>query len=579
MKFRWYPIFKKLLLLSSIIMIVLLLSLISFIKRNDEQIIIDEPQGIPLKVGYGYDPTVRWYNGESPENNDWTRLYADNGYQLETLFNVEEKDFERKMTAAINSGNYPDVFRVSGTDLVHYANSGVIADISTVYEQYASEELKEYMETENGRYLESAKVKGKLYGLPKINWKWSNTMMLFIRQDWLDNLGLEAPRTIEELKEVAQAFTTDDPDGNGEDDTYGLILNGREEFSSWSGIQAFFECYGVIPGHWSGNFPFIEVNKKITWGGIDANIMKMALRDLNDLYESGSLAYNFPLFDTDAVISEIVNSKVGMYFAPHWGAMSTQVDSFKIDNNAHFAAYRLPDGNGPSSAKPYINDTPPHFSVVSSKYEKPEDLIKLANLAVKKLIYPETEEDYQYDTSYSYGNDKDKGIGWKGSLTQFRKINKDLDDDLAIRNMLKGNKVNTTRAQEYILADIQSYLEAKNTGQLTVLVEDNDPHVIEGMSNWTVWGDKGGMKVQHDIYYRYRIANYQKYLTTPTVTMANKYKILNPLTHEVLIKIITGENKIEFYDEFLENWLVMGGESVIEEAQNWYSQLDLDEKK
>lgn len=40
-------------------------------------------------------------------------------------------------------------------------------------------------------------------------------MMMFIRQDWLDNLNLEIPTTMEELKAVAKAFTEQDPDGNG----------------------------------------------------------------------------------------------------------------------------------------------------------------------------------------------------------------------------------------------------------------------------------------------------------------------------------------------------------------------------
>ena len=45
---------------------------------------------------------------------------------------------------------------------------------------------------------------------------------LVIRKDWLDKLGLEVPTTPEELLAVAKAFTEQDPDGNGKNDTYGL---------------------------------------------------------------------------------------------------------------------------------------------------------------------------------------------------------------------------------------------------------------------------------------------------------------------------------------------------------------------
>ena len=47
-----------------------------------------------------------------------------------------------------------------------------------------------------------------------------------IRKDWLANLGLDVPTTPDELLDVARAFTNDDPDGNGENDTWGLTSAG-----------------------------------------------------------------------------------------------------------------------------------------------------------------------------------------------------------------------------------------------------------------------------------------------------------------------------------------------------------------
>lgn len=47
-----------------------------------------------------------------------------------------------------------------------------------------------------------------------------------IRQDWLETLGLDVPTTAAELMEVARAFTYEDPDGNGKDDTWGLTSAG-----------------------------------------------------------------------------------------------------------------------------------------------------------------------------------------------------------------------------------------------------------------------------------------------------------------------------------------------------------------
>ena len=44
------------------------------------------------------------------------------------------------------------------------------------------------------------------------------------RKDWADKLGLDEPKTIEDMYEMMYQFTYGDPDGNGKDDTYGVSL-------------------------------------------------------------------------------------------------------------------------------------------------------------------------------------------------------------------------------------------------------------------------------------------------------------------------------------------------------------------
>lgn len=44
------------------------------------------------------------------------------------------------------------------------------------------------------------------------------------RADWAEKLGLDEPKTIEDVYNMMYQFTYGDPDGNGKDDTYGLCL-------------------------------------------------------------------------------------------------------------------------------------------------------------------------------------------------------------------------------------------------------------------------------------------------------------------------------------------------------------------
>lgn len=104
---------------------------------------------------------------------------------------------------------------------------------------------------------------------------------IFIRTDWLDNLGLEMPTTWEEFYNVAHAFTYDDPDGNGINDTFGLTGDGMGT------LRYFFSSTGISNIYWNrdddGNWFFGPMD--------DRNIE--ILEWLRKMYEDGSIDPDF----------------------------------------------------------------------------------------------------------------------------------------------------------------------------------------------------------------------------------------------------------------------------------------------
>jgi multiple sugar transport system substrate-binding protein len=72
---------------------------------------------------------------------------------------------------------------------------------------------------------------GRYYGLPFS----AHTFAFFIRADWRARLGLPLPKTWEDLANMAVAFTTRDPDGDGKADTYGLDIPGttKRGYMAW----------------------------------------------------------------------------------------------------------------------------------------------------------------------------------------------------------------------------------------------------------------------------------------------------------------------------------------------------------
>ena len=74
------------------------------------------------------------------------------------------------------------------------------------------------------------------------------------------------------------------------------------------------------------------------------------------------------------------------------------------------AEYLVITGKGEN--RTFFSNTPATIYCVSSQCENPEVLIKLMNLSVQKLCYPESEEEF-----YKYYGDMEH-TGWKAGLTQ-----------------------------------------------------------------------------------------------------------------------------------------------------------------
>lgn len=522
---------------------------------------------VTLKVGYSYDSVLRWAKGEGPTDNVWTRLYEKLGIQADVLFNVDATQLDTRLVTAMAADNYPDILCGSITDMVQYAREGKIADITEVFEEYASEELKAYLNYGGIDVLDSCMLDGKLYGLAQACESQIEGMMMFVRQDWLDRLGLSMPETMEELKAVAQAFTEEDPDGNGVNDTYGLVLNGKDGFTFWSGVQAFFEGYGAAPGYWSDNFTFIEKNGEVLWGGALAEEMKAGLTDLQEMYENGWLTREFGTMGYEQVIEEFTSGRCGIFFAPRWGVMSRYVPLLKSDINAEVSAAMIPDGMGEGSSMAYVPMTTANVWMVSSQCEHPEALVKLMNLSVRLLANYKSEEERQMFVS-----DVDGFSGWKAAWISFQKPGNAVDTVIRMREAFETGVISEDMTEENVreYQQLVQFYEAKENGTLAGLLEEENADIMAGATAAAYYPGESGCKVMLEQLEEGRIV-YSAYNTTPTERMASSYSVLNKLAFETIIRIICGED-VESYDTFLESWMRLGGAEATEQAQEWYEE-------
>ena len=133
-------------------------------------------------------------------------------------------DGEAKLNAAAAANELPDLFQVVSANndargaLLRLVDLGLVAPVEDLM-PLMPERVKTHYNDQ--LLIDLVTFNDHQYGLPEPP-PLPKREGLVIRKDWLDKLGLEVPTTPEELLEVAVAFTEQDPDGNGQNDTYGI---------------------------------------------------------------------------------------------------------------------------------------------------------------------------------------------------------------------------------------------------------------------------------------------------------------------------------------------------------------------
>lgn len=180
---------------------------------------------------------------------DWIASYIRDNYGLEISLQAAPADGgDAKLNAMIAAGEIPDFiqsyFTVASLPVKQMVDQQILIPID---EQVAAQpRLSTFLDEKRWTYLS---LDGKKYGLaqPLID-EYDNFYTTWIRSDWLEAVGMDAPTNMEELAAVAKAFTEQDPDKNGQNDTYGFTscIAGNAPFCQ---LMSVFAPFGAYPGH------------------------------------------------------------------------------------------------------------------------------------------------------------------------------------------------------------------------------------------------------------------------------------------------------------------------------------------
>lgn len=150
---------------------------------------------------------------------------------------LEQATYYDQLALRYTAGNVTDVMVVSKNgDFINAAQSGLFWDLTDYLDDY--DNLKTIPEVTRL----AASYNGTVYGVPR-----SRTIArngIGYRQDWLNNLGLKEPTDLASFEAMLDAFTYNDPDGDGQNNTVGLGLDG------WTGAWDIMMMWFGVPDTW-----------------------------------------------------------------------------------------------------------------------------------------------------------------------------------------------------------------------------------------------------------------------------------------------------------------------------------------
>ncbi|MBD0384430.1 extracellular solute-binding protein [Paenibacillus sedimenti] len=495
-------------------------------------------------------------NGETIQDNVHNKWAKEKlGIEIKDLWDTPDNAaYHTKIRLSLTTQNQlPDLFIVQDPNLIaDLMQSGKVMDIQQAFDKYASERMKK-LYSDNKSALNQVKANGKLLGLPIFSGGDGTNPVMWIRQDWLDQLNLKAPTTIEEFEKVMDAFTNQDPDGNGKKDTFGFSFAAKNGFSNWMSDASF--VFGAYSGKFlpmSGDRPHWQKasDGTLKYGSIQPGI-KDALGKMRDWYGKGYLDPELAALDEIKATESFIQGKSGIIAAPFWANGWPLGDVTKNNPNALVRAYPLPVGPDGKTAR--------YNGLIN------EGKVMMFNKDFKHMDAFFLYMDKIYDSPFSTGDFKDGFFeGYDYAMVNGEPVYDPKKFPKPLEKAATSGKYNlfwNTPAIPFQGSKDWDYIYQGNkpetAGQKAITVADKE-QIRAGALNYQLKNSNAPTE----------------FIGSPTETQRSKGENLKTMELETFAKIIYGKEPLDKFDSFVADWKSKGGDQIEKEVNDWYKSVN-----
>jgi multiple sugar transport system substrate-binding protein/putative aldouronate transport system substrate-binding protein len=508
---------------------------------------------VDVHIGMSVDPTDKTLPvGDKAGSNQYTRYLKDK-YNINVIVDwtaANGNDYNQKVSLSIASGKLPDGLLANDrTYMTKAASAGLLYNITDLFKKYQSTQVKQIMDSTQGRAMENASYNGKMVSLPNITVDTDGVHEMWIRKDWLDKLKLPIPKTISDIEKTAKAFIDNKMAGKN---TIGIAGPSKNTFpyctfltssNNMGGFDPIFGAMGANPGYWLDNG-----DGSVSYGTI-SDTMKTSLTLLAKWYKAGLID---PEMGTRDNVSDPINAnQAGIFFGPWWNGGYGNGDSFKNDPKANWQAYPVYTDDGKWDV--HMKTTGSSYTMIS-KNATP-DVVKAILIMNNALVRDEA----KFDVSVA--------IGWYPLRNVMAASNEVEYERVELLKVLKGE----TKSEDYNKPESLYKLMYSDATKVQKVIKAPFDDLNVSNYDMTNFGDFQRM-------YSLMIGD-RPYATIPvdkkiysvtysqTPTMETKWANLKKMEDETVLKIIVGTSPISSFDQFVKDWKAQGGDQITAEVK------------